>query len=111
LLLKDSPYSIINMLSNPRIADASGPITVLILGSVRHTGEGVLRKLVQEGCTIVVGNRVPDPTAADRENYTAGQIDLVDSTALGDQAESVRRETLGPDKYFNVVIYNGMYFS
>lgn len=89
------------------MANVSEPITVLILGSVRRTGEGVLRKLVQEGCTVVVGNRVPDTTAARRDNYTARQINLVDSTALEVQAEIVRRETLGPDKYFNVVIYNG----
>lgn len=90
------------------MAETPEPIAVLILGSVRRTGEGVLRRLVEKGCTVVVGNRAPDPNAEGRDGYYAGLINLVDSTELGNQAEDIRRRRLGPGKYFNVVIYNGM---
>jgi NAD(P)-dependent dehydrogenase (short-subunit alcohol dehydrogenase family) len=90
------------------MAETSEPIAVLILGSVRRTGEGVLKRLVEKGCTVVVGNRAPDPEAARRDGYYAERINLLDSTELGNQADTIRRQRLGPSKYFNVVIYNGM---
>jgi NAD(P)-dependent dehydrogenase (short-subunit alcohol dehydrogenase family) len=90
------------------MADASESIAVLVLGSVHRTGGGVLRKLIREGCTVVVANRIPNHAEAERETYQVGPIDLTNSTALRGQAEDLRRRTLGPDKYFNVVIYNGV---
>jgi len=90
------------------MAETSEPIAVLILGGVRRTGEGVLKRLVEKGCTVVVGNRAPDPDTARRDGYYAGLINLVDSTELGGQADDIRQRCLGPSKYFNVVIYNGM---
>lgn len=107
-LLKGSQDSISNIPSGPRMAETSEPIAVLILGGVHRTGEGVLKRLVEKGCTVVVGNRAPDPNAARRDGYYAGLINLVDSTELGNHADGIRRQLLGPNKYFNVVIYNGM---
>lgn len=87
----------------------STKLSALIIGYGPRAGRGVLEKLRSEGYAVAVANRHPDLETAKKEGYHAFYLDLSNSDGVDETLDAARKELLGDEGSFNVVIYNGKF--